>query len=659
VTDKFDVVIIGSGAGGSPIARRLVEQGKSVLVLEKGPLLRPHYQVPGERSDFRRDEVYASGAEKILRVPGVANIGESYYSSHAEPDINDEPHVYRGLKRLPDGHEEPADYATIEGYTAQLVGGGTQLYGGVSLRFTPTDLRLKSFNAGRRTPLRNDPNGDALAGVRDWPVTYDELEPYYALAEELIGINGQTENQVKPFKTKARIPLDDPERERDRDFCYQIPLAPNPISAFAHDGMVELGRRLPKSLKPYRPPLAVITEDHAPSGRKIPRDKDGRPDSEAAKTSYVNRYGDPLGLKSNTWVSLLSPIEENPNFTLRPNCVVTHLSSNGGLVNRVHYLDPGGVKRTVEGKVVVVACSAVESVRLLLLSGQLDGAFAARINASGLLGRYFLTHCFGGARALVPGRYDKSKALDADWATDCCGTDEFLEATGLWAGAAIYNNTSDQALPLSLFRTHGSTDLDTLWKGFMYKPEMRADNFINFLDYEFGRGLSVSFMANQIPQRDNRVELHPTVKDKWGRPVAYVVKTWHPHDVYLMQVMANQCAEILRLGVSKSHPNYDIVNGYELNRKYDRRSEYGGSLGFGGVYQAENALARMANHILGGARFGTDPTDSVLDPNCRAWEFDNLYVTDGSFMPTSGGANPTLTIQANALRVADHLLERL
>ncbi|MBN9519752.1 GMC family oxidoreductase [bacterium] len=653
--DKFDVVIIGSGAGGAPIARQLVEKGKSVLVLEKGPLLRPSYQVPGERSDFRRDEVYASGTEKILRVPGVANVGESYYSSHAEPDINDEPHVYRGVKKLPDGSEVPADYATIEGYTAQLVGGGTQLYGGVSLRFTPTDLRLKSFNAGRRTPLQDDPNGDALAGVRDWPVTYDELEPYYALAEELVGINGQTKNQVKPFRTgPGGTPGPGPS-----DYCYQRPLDPNPISAFAHAGMVALGQRLPGNIEPYRPPLAVITEDHAPSGRRLPRAKNGQPDREAAKTSYVNRYGDPLGLKSNTWVSLLSPLEGNPNFTLRPNCVVTHLTSTEGRVSRVHYFDPGGVRRTVEGKLVVVACSAVESVRLLMLSGQEDPAFATRINSSGLLGRYFLTHCFGGARALVPGRYDKSKALDADWATDCCGTDEFLEANGLWAGAAIYNNTSDQALPLSLFRTHGSTDLDTLWKGFMYKPQMRANGFINFLDYEFGRGLSVSFMANQVPQRDNRVELHPTVKDKWGRPVAYVLKTWHPHDVYLMKLMADQCAEILRLGVASSHPTYDIASDYDLNRKYDRNNEYGGSLGSGGVYQAENALARMANHILGGARFGTDPTDSVLDPNCRAWEFDNLYVTDGSFMPTSGGANPTLTIQANALRVAAHLLKRL
>src|SRR5262245_52695422 len=103
---RFDIVIIGSGAGGAPIANVLARAGKSVLVLDKGPLLRPHYQCPQQRSDFRRDELIADGPEKILKVPDVANNGTSYYTSHVEPDLNDEPHVYRGA----DGR----DYATIE-----------------------------------------------------------------------------------------------------------------------------------------------------------------------------------------------------------------------------------------------------------------------------------------------------------------------------------------------------------------------------------------------------------------------------------------------------------------------------------------------------------------------------------------------------------------
>ncbi|MFM6896869.1 MAG: NAD(P)-binding protein, partial [Microcystis panniformis] len=251
-------MIVGSGAGGAPIAYTLVNAGKSVLILEKGPLLKPQYQNADGLSDFKRDELISDGTEKRIQVPGMANQGVAFYSSHVEPDINDEPHIYRG----PDGK----DRATIEGYTAQVVGGGTQLYGGVSLRFTPTDLRLQSFNAGR-TDLRNDPNGDVQREARDWPVSYDQLEPYYTKAEELIGFNGTADNQLKPFSKNN----------------YQPPLEPNPISRYAKAGMEKLGQELSPSqpILPYRTPLAVITRDHPPSGRKVPTDP------ETLKTSYV------------------------------------------------------------------------------------------------------------------------------------------------------------------------------------------------------------------------------------------------------------------------------------------------------------------------------------------------------------------------------------
>ena len=592
---RFDAVVIGSGAGGAPIAHVLARAGRSVLVLEKGPLLRPQYQDPRGLSDFKRDELFATGAEKRIQVEGVANRGASFYSSHVEPDLNDEPHVYR--------ERDGTDRATIEGYTAQVVGGGTQLYGAVSLRFSPLDFRLRSFNDGRRD-LRDDPRGDVQREARDWPFGYNELEPYYAKAEELVGINGTRAGQLKPFSS-------------DR---YQPPLAPNPISRFIEGGMDALG------MQRYRTPLAVITQDHPPSGRKAVGDP---------KTAFVNRYGDPLGLKSNTWVSLLAPVSGLENFELRPNCVVTHLECDGARVARVHYRDPAGAARTVEGAIVVVACSAIESVRLLKLSAQADAEFDRRIGVNDLLGKYFLTHCFGGAEAVMPGRFDKSISLDSDWATDFCATEEFLRDQGLWAGAAIYNNTSDQALPISLARTHGSQDLDNIWRAFVDDTSLTGARLVQFLDENFGTRLSVSFMANQVPLPTNRIELHPTVRDKWRRPVAYILKEWHSHDMALMDTMAAQCAAILERGGARGRPER------------------------GGVHQAENAYARIANHILGGARFGTDRHDSVLNVDCRAWEFDNLYVTDGSFMPTAGGANPTLTIQANAFRVADILLRRM
>lgn len=595
--ENFDAVIIGSGAGGAPVAYELAKAGKSVLVLEKGPHLRTQDDSPNGLSDFKRDELYASGPEKIITIGGVANSGAAFFTSHVEPDLNDEPHLYSQ-------HLGETPRVTIEGYTAQVVGGGTQLYGAVSLRFAPDDFRLASVNGGRQLPDLDLNSPDV--SILDWPISYDQLEPFYARAEKLVGLNGSAPGQIKPFPS---------------GMFYQKPLEPNPISALAKAGMDSLG------MISYRTPLAVITEDHSESERKA-----GDP-----KTGFVNRYGDPMGFKSNTWVSLLRPVMKKwpGRITLRSNCVVTHLSSTGAKVDTVHYRRPDGSKREVTGKTVIVACSAIESVRLLMLSAEEDRpGFGQRIRyeANGsLLGRYFLTHCFGGAEVAIHGRrFDKSISLDSDWATDFCARPEFLNQEQLWAGGAIYNNTSDQALPISLARTHRSTDLDTLWTGFAGDDRLFGDRINEWLDRDFGTRLSVSFMANQIPWIQNHIRLS-SVRDKWNRKSAHIVKDWHPHDGRVMRTLARVCEEILLKGVPGSVPD-EIEEG----------SVYGNGV-------------RIANHILGGARFGTDRNTSVLDPQCRVWDIDNLYVTDGSFMPTSGGANPTLTIQANAFRIGEHL----
>ena len=101
---------------------------------------------PQGLSDFKRDELFSAGPEKIIMLDGVANKGRSFFTSHIEPDLNDEPHL----------HSQTVDevpVVTIEGYTAQCVGGGTQLYGAVSLRFTPDDLRLAIVSTQGRSGL--------------------------------------------------------------------------------------------------------------------------------------------------------------------------------------------------------------------------------------------------------------------------------------------------------------------------------------------------------------------------------------------------------------------------------------------------------------------------------------------------------------------------
>jgi choline dehydrogenase-like flavoprotein len=98
-------------------------------------------------------------------------------------------------------------------------------------------------------------------------------------------------------------------------------------------------------MEAYRTPQAVITADHAPSGRRVPPLQNQ--DALGPKMAYVNRYGDALDYKSSTWVSLLRPISKQPNFALWPNCNVTHLEADGSRITRVHFRDESGRRATV------------------------------------------------------------------------------------------------------------------------------------------------------------------------------------------------------------------------------------------------------------------------------------------------------------------------
>ena len=167
-----------------------------MLVLEKGPLLRPQYQ-SADRLSATSSATRCSrpGPEKRLQIAGWPTTGESYYSSHVEPDLNDEPHVYR------DG--DGADRATIEGYTAQVVGGGTQLYGGVSLRFSPDRLRGCSRSTTAAPTAGRSRTTTSSARPATGRSATTSSSPTTAKAERLVGINGTRENQIKPASRRT------------------------------------------------------------------------------------------------------------------------------------------------------------------------------------------------------------------------------------------------------------------------------------------------------------------------------------------------------------------------------------------------------------------------------------------------------------------------
>jgi choline dehydrogenase-like flavoprotein len=142
-----------------------------------------------------------------------------------------------------------------------------------------------------------------------------------------------------------------------------------------------------------------------------------------------------------------------------------------------------------------------------------------------------------------------------------------------------------------------------------------------------GRELVFEAFGEFLANPGTFVSIAGDVRDRWGTPSAQIHLAPHPEDTRNASLIAAKGLEVLRAA---------------------------------GAVQAQIESQGGTTFVLqhGTCRFGADATRSVLDPHCRAWEVDNLYVVDGSFMPTSGGVPSTLTILANSFRVADHLVKR-
>jgi choline dehydrogenase-like flavoprotein len=154
---------------------------------------------------------------------------------------------------------------------------------------------------------------------------------------------------------------------------------------------------------------------------------------------------------------------------------------------------------------------------------------------------------------------------------------------------------------------------------------------------KFPRAVLLAGVLEDLPMESNRVDLDPTVKDRWGLPVPRITHGQHPNDLAMHRWYQLKLLEIAE-AAGATEKWISKVPGFTLIDETTPMN--GGHVG----------------HFMGTCRMGTDPKSSVLDKWCRAHDVPNLWVVDGSCFPTSGGYNPTLTILANAYRVADHFI---
>ncbi len=342
---------------------------------------------------------------------------------------------------------------------------------------------------------------------------------------------------------------------------------------------------------------------HAPCG--IMLDESNMPFSQCVRCSQCDGYPCLVHAKSDAEVLGVRPALEHPNVTLLTNRKVTRLATNeaGTAVTEV-VAEHDGAEERYSADVVVVSAGAANSAKLLLLSAN-DKHPNGLANGSDQVGRNYMFHDSTAVLALSrdenPTSYQKTLGLNDFY----FGADDFEHPLG-----NVQMVGKSQA---AMFRGErpGETKLAPEWT-----LERMARHAIDFW-----------LSTEDLPQADNRVTV-----DGQGN----IVLTYAETNIEAKKRLYGKVKSLLgKLDMNPDH----LIHRF--------------------AYMKNDIPIAGCAHQAGTCRFGTDPATSVLDTDCRAHEVDNLYVVDTSFFPSIGAVNPALTAMANALRVGDHLLERL
>jgi choline dehydrogenase-like flavoprotein len=338
-------------------------------------------------------------------------------------------------------------------------------------------------------------------------------------------------------------------------------------------------------------------------------DENSRHHSRCIRCNTCDGFPCLVHAKADAQVCCVDPALQHQNVTLLTNAHVSRLETNasGREVTAVH-VERDGNQEVYDADIVVVSCGAVNSAALLLRSADAQHPNGLA-NSSGVVGRHYMGHINSVLMAISkcpnPTIFQKTLAIND-----------------------FYFGSEDWEYPMGHISFVGKLDAETLKAG---APAI-APGFT--LELMARHSLDFWLTSEDLPDPDNRVTL-----DREGN----IVLSYQPNNE------AGHKHLIERLKGMMQQQTQCVTHGHECHVGLFARNLFVGQ---------RLPLAGVA-HQNGTIRFGIDPKTSALDVNCRAHDVDNLYIVDASFFPSSGAVNPALTIMANALRVGDHLLERL
>ena len=557
-----DVVIVGSGAGGGMAAKVLTEAGANVLMLEAGPMF-------DTRRDSRMMAWPYQSPRRGLPIPerqfGEFDAGWGGWTLDGEPYTT-----------------APGD--RFDWFRTRMLGGRTNHWGRISLRFGPDDFRRKSL----------DGLGD------DWPITYDDLKPYYDSIDRYIGLFGSNEG----------LP-------NDPDGIFQPPPKPRCYELL----IKQASERLSIRCIPIR--LSILTQP-----------LNGRP-----ACHYCGQCGRACAAHANfsSPSVLLPPALATKRLTIVTNAMAREVTvGDDGLATGVTYIDKNtGRENHARARIVVMAASACETARLLLNSK--SARFPLGLgNSSGVVGKYLTDTTGTSVRGFIPKMMDgvphnedgaSGSHLFMPWWGDNkkldfprgyhieLGGGRRMPGFGTLGGAHLYNGMGAEGRPIS---------------GGGYGKQLK-DDYRRF----YGATVGFAGRGEMIPNENSYCEIDPTVVDRWGIPVLRFHWKWTDHELKQVKHMQETFRAIIHeMGGTPMSPMPTAEQGFGI--------EPGGRI----------------IHEVGCVRMGNDPKTSVVNGNCQAHDCRNLFVTDGGPFVTNPDKNVTWTILALAMRTSEHIVNQ-
>jgi choline dehydrogenase-like flavoprotein len=578
---EYDVIVVGSGAAGGQTAYTLTMDGAKVLMLEAGRNYVPETETP----------MFQTPDQAPLRGTSTPDKEFGFYDSTIDGGW--------AMPGEPYSSASPQEEQRFWWWRARMLGGRTNHWGRISLRNGPYDFK----------PYTRDGLGF------DWPLGYDDVAPYYDKVEMLIGVYGDNDGMENTPNSSPGCLLPPPKPRAGEMLIrkHAKPLGVPVVAAHRAVLTQQLDhKRLPPLLHPGNERAQKILAEHMRS---------------RAACFWATDCGRGCSIKA-TYQSTtvhLPPAMMTGNLDILTQAMVREVElDNRGLASGVVFIDKtSGQEHRAKARIVVLAASACESVRILLNSKSTKFPHGIA-NSSGKVGKYLmdtvgspLSGQIPALENLPPHNEDGAGGIHVYspwWLYKEAGKLGFARGYHIEMG-------SGRRMP-SVGSMQGMSDFAGGY-GRKFKEDMRR---------YYGSFIGLAGRGEMIPNEDSYCEIDPGVKDQWGIPTLRFHWKWSEHETRQAAHMQKTFADII-----------DAMGGKVLGKpELDGRKAI--------------APGGYIIHEIGGAIMGTDPKKSVVNQWLQSWDVKNLFITDGAPFPSNADKNPTLTIMALAWRSADYML---